>query len=245
MKQILFIILFVFVLLFLSTANASLVDNDDGTVTQTRNDDSRLMWLQDANLSMTSNYDSDGLMTWTEANTNWITYLNTTDFDSDGTIGYANYNDWRLPTTLPANGLSYNYIYSTDGSTDIGHNIISPNSEMSYMFHVELENLDQYDTNGNPQPGWGLVNTEPFDNFQTPPDSIYYFWSGTVVDNPDFPDRAWLFEFNSGSQGYNGFGYERHAWAVRDMSPIPIPSAVWLLGSGLIGIVGVRRKFKK
>jgi hypothetical protein len=28
-------------------------------------------------------------------------------------------------------------------------------------------------------------------------------------------------------------------------SPVPIPSAVWLLGSGLIGLIGVRRKFKK
>jgi hypothetical protein len=26
---------------------------------------------------------------------------------------------------------------------------------------------------------------------------------------------------------------------------VPLPSALWLLGSGLIGIVGVRRKFKK
>jgi len=29
------------------------------------------------------------------------------------------------------------------------------------------------------------------------------------------------------------------------VDPIPIPSAVWLLGSGLIGIMGLRRKFKK
>jgi len=28
-------------------------------------------------------------------------------------------------------------------------------------------------------------------------------------------------------------------------NPIPIPGAVWLLGSGFIGIVGFRRKFKK
>jgi hypothetical protein len=26
-------------------------------------------------------------------------------------------------------------------------------------------------------------------------------------------------------------------------SPVPIPGAVWLLGSGLIGLVGLRRKF--
>lgn len=28
-------------------------------------------------------------------------------------------------------------------------------------------------------------------------------------------------------------------------APVPIPSAVWLLGSGMIGIVGIRRKIKK
>ena len=28
-------------------------------------------------------------------------------------------------------------------------------------------------------------------------------------------------------------------------NPVPIPGAIWLLGSGLIGLVGIRRKFKK
>jgi hypothetical protein len=28
-------------------------------------------------------------------------------------------------------------------------------------------------------------------------------------------------------------------------SPVPIPAAAWLLGSGLIGLVGLRRRFKK
>ncbi len=34
------------------------------------------------------------------------------------------------------------------------------------------------------------------------------------------------------------------AWALDDLSytPVPIPAAVWLLGSGLIGLVAVRRK---
>jgi hypothetical protein len=27
--------------------------------------------------------------------------------------------------------------------------------------------------------------------------------------------------------------------------PVPIPAAVWLLGSGLVGLVGIRRKFRK
>jgi len=35
------------------------------------------------------------------------------------------------------------------------------------------------------------------------------------------------------------------AWVCTYTNPVPIPSAAWLLGSGLIGIVGIRRKLKK
>ena len=34
-------------------------------------------------------------------------------------------------------------------------------------------------------------------------------------------------------------------WTRFETAPVPIPGAVWLLGTGLIGIVGIRRKFKK
>jgi len=37
---------------------------------------------------------------------------------------------------------------------------------------------------------------------------------------------------------------DRGSFLVRD-TVVPIPGAVWLLGSGLIGIVGIRRKYKK
>ena len=62
----------------------TLTDNSDGTVTEIRSDGSVLMWLKDADFSQTDGYDADGLMTWDEAIA-WITYLNTTDFDGDGT----------------------------------------------------------------------------------------------------------------------------------------------------------------
>ncbi len=36
------------------------------------------------------------------------------------------------------------------------------------------------------------------------------------------------------------------AWVVTDSNPVvPIPGAVWLLGSGLVGLVGLRRKVGK
>ena len=34
------------------------------------------------------------------------------------------------------------------------------------------------------------------------------------------------------------------AWLVTS-APVPLPGALWLLSSGLIGIVGVKRRFKK
>lgn len=35
------------------------------------------------------------------------------------------------------------------------------------------------------------------------------------------------------------------AWVVKDFSAVPTPAAIWLLGSGLLGLVGVRKKLKK
>jgi hypothetical protein len=58
-------------------AHAVLVDNGNGTVTDT---DTNLMWIQDANLF--------GLGSWAEAQL-WINTLN----DSN----YLGYNNWRLP----------------------------------------------------------------------------------------------------------------------------------------------------
>ncbi len=38
--------------------------------------------------------------------------------------------------------------------------------------------------------------------------------------------------------------YAGNTWAVFHTSSVPIPGAVWLLGSGLIGLVGIRRNIK-
>jgi len=53
---------------------------------------------------------------------------------------------------------------------------------------------------------------------------------------------AWEFDFSNGSQNvaeknYNGPHY---AWAVRS-APVPIPGGIWLLGSGLAGIIGFKK----
>ena len=77
----------------------------------------------------------------------------------------------------------------------------------------------------------------PFSNVQ----SLGY-WSGTeFAPNPVL---AWDFGFINGNHFANfKYGF-RFAWAVHsgDVSAVPVPAAVWLFGSGLMGLLGLARR---
>ena len=99
------------ILLFAVNAKAALVNNGDGTITDT---DTNLMWLQDANYAKTSGYDDDGFMDWNTAMT-WV-----------DTLIYAGHDDWRLPSSLNVDGT---------GPCD-GFNCTD--SEMGHLYYTEL-----------------------------------------------------------------------------------------------------------
>ena len=68
------------------------------------------------------------------------------------------------------------------------------------------------------------------------------YWSGSVYA-PD-PNLAWIY---APSNGYQGGGYNLnlfYAWAVRpgDVAAVPVPGAFWLFGSGLVGLMGLKRR---
>jgi hypothetical protein len=207
---------------FSGAANATLFDRGGGLIYDDALD---ITWLKDANYAGVK-------MTWSEAMT-W----------ADNLV-YGAYGDWRLPRTVDGP-----FVWGYDGSTTAGYNITS--SEMGWMYYVNLHNKGYYATDGtNPQPGWGLINGSPFINLY-----MDDYWSSTEYSVD--PSLAWGFVFSTGNQGPDwkdfypsGSANVRFAWAVRNgdvgdiSSPVPEPTTVLLLGLGLMGLAGVRRKFQ-
>lgn len=141
----------------------------------------------------------------------WIGAMNTAH--------YLGFNDWRLPTS------------DTCSSNDC----IS--SEMGHLFYTELG----LSAGINPYATFGI-----FQNVQTYFTAANTFfpsnWSSTdnVLDTTH--SSAMVFSFGDGSQYalYKNTAWSS-AWAVRsgDVAAVPVPAAAWLLGSGMLGLIGV------
>ena len=197
-----------------------------------------ITWAADA--------DINGFMFWDDANA-WAAGL---------TLGGV--SGWRLPTVSPIDGTTFDTTFSNNATTDSGfaHTTTddtdggwrdvsnTPVSEMGHMFYVNFGNLGECTPDdGDPsscvtQPGWGLTNTGPFSDLD-----FERYWAGTEFDSLD----AWGFFFGFGDQGISFKNNFHPAWAVRDgdVPPVvPIPAAVWLFASGLLGLAGFARRKK-
>lgn len=231
------------------TAQAALIDRGGGLV---YDDVLDITWLQDANFAHTTGVAAatSGLMTWAESLA-WVSSLAYYDSVRDQTL-----TGWRLPDIAPV-GTDFIYSFSIDGTTDYGTGNMSPNSELAYMYYVNLGNV------GYPKVGAGLVD-DPLratdeslfinlGGLQCSVDESRYcptFWSSTRYEwNPIFPtnnDAVWVFDMSNGVQS-GDYEYKRYfAWAVRDGDvgadvEVPEPGAFALLALGGLGIVGGRR----
>lgn len=61
-------------------------------------------------------------------------------------------------------------------------------------------------------------------------------------------DLARIFGFGSGDQDFDiKGGFNGYSWAVRagNVGALPVPAAVWLFGSGLIGLLGLARRERR
>lgn len=198
------------------SADAALVDNEDGTVTDT---DTNLMWLQDLNLPATNNFGVSGIyydpsgsftsgsMTWPTAN-EWITAMNLAN--------YLGYNDWRLP-------------YSD--TSCLGTNC--SNSEMGHLYYIELGGSAQ----SAPSDFSPFLNVAPerywSGTLAGDQQSPYNFW----FEDPN--------GYYNGYQSVAGSGNGFYVTAVRDINVVPEPISTVLFVTGgtlLAGRRYLRRK---
>lgn len=223
------------------TAQASLVDRGNGML---YDDVLNVTWLQDANYAHTSGYalaDSGGRMDAGDAY-RWAANL-----------VYGGYSDWRLPINTPVSGgSSFNYdANSYNGSTDIGQNITNPHSELAYMYYVNLGLKSSHDTDANLQADGGIFGNGTYYVGQNNVGLVInlkgsWYWSETHLPDAYDPDSVagYRFAVGSGDQEAWDGSYKMYAWAVRpgDVSAVPVPGAVWLFGSGLLGLLGFKKR---
>lgn len=80
---------------------------------------------------------------------------------------------------------------------------------------------------------WGVGYTDGIANF---------VWDGVYGHGYTLDYRTTV---EDGSPtGFGGVQFEYHFEGIVNVSAVPIPSAVWLFGSGLIGLIGVARRKK-
>lgn len=191
-----------------------------------------ITWMANAD-ALADEYGS-GTATWSNVNA-WVN-----DLSIGGITG------WRLPTVLDTGPAGKDY---TNGGTDTGNNVQTTDrsgrtvySELASLYYDTLGNISFVDVDGNAQSGSGMLNTGPFSGFGASHPS---YWSVSVT-NPTSVSDSWLFVTSNGSQvdPYNYGSFAAIAVLDGDVSTVPVPAAVWLFGSGLIGLIGIARRKK-
>jgi hypothetical protein len=211
------------------SANAALVDRGGGLIYDTA---LNVTWQSNANLAAgntfgVSGINPDGTMSWTTAQ-QWIAAMNTAN--------YLGYSSWRLPTTAVPDPSSPTVATGTSCGTQssIPYGYNCTGSELGELFYNELgAQWGGSVPTGNPNYSLFQNILSDYNNYP-----LTNFWSGT--DAPD-SSYAWLFQFSNGFQTYTQKFSQQSAWAVMsgDVAAVPLPAAIWLFGSGLLGLIGV------
>lgn len=179
--------------------------------------DSDITWRSDTNAGAGSEFDNEGSTT-----DGMMNYLNAELWVASLTFGGV--LDWWLPTTsTPDAGCTI--------GTNFGFNCTAV--KMGHLFNNEFNGVA-----GNLVLNSADSDLALFDFVQI----ANYYWSSSKIAG------SAKYIFNYGDCMQNGFGIGRtyYAWAVPhgDIGVVPIPAAVWLFGSGLIGLIGVARRKK-
>jgi hypothetical protein len=151
-------------------------------------------------------------------------------------LEYLGFNDWRLASVSVAAGLPTGTTRSAvDCST--ATELACRDNELGYMFYHNLDGML-----GDNLTGTQMVGDVTLTGIQ----SIY--WSGTEI--VPGPGSAYNYLFGFENQSYSGIqdvsdmNDNDFGWAVRDgdIAAVPEPPMVFLLATGLLGLIWASRK---
>ncbi len=227
--------------LSLSTAaNAALIARDGGMV---YDDVNNITWAADANLFQTQAAANSNLVSEIIAANGGVVHdtpngwdngtytLTTADFNTSsgqmswwGAQAWANnltlgaYTGWTLPAT-PLEAGAYNI----------------NTSPMGDLFYNQLGGVQGSSIT--------LTHNANYNLFSNVQGSVY--WSSSELQYN--PDAAWNYVTYEGYHDAYLKYRQLYAWAVRpgDVSAVPLPAAVWLFLSGLIGFMGLNHRLRK
>ena len=161
-------------------------------------------------------YDDAADLTWlVDANAAGTT-MNWADANSwAASLTVGGIDGWRLASTEPA----------SPGDNQTG-------SEMGNLFYNVL--------GGTAGTSITTSHNDNYDLFGNIQSNVY--WSAT--EYAPNTNLAWTFDMSNGLQYDVYKTFNLYAWAVQsgDVSAVPVPAAVWLFGSGLVGLIGLARR---
>jgi hypothetical protein len=200
----LFISVCIIMFYVINPVNAKLWDRGGGLL---YDDVLNITWLQDASFIKTAGLDHDGRMHIFEA-------LEFADkFIYHDSVRNVDIKNWRLPRVRPVNGIKFNGKLSLDGSSDEGYNITSPQSELAYMFHVNLGLKGYYSLTGKEQSDFGIPGNGNISLVKNLMNGVY--WTSTPAE--PYTDRNyWMFDTKFGYQNFYNKNDMLFVWLVHD-----------------------------